>query len=399
MNKYNFILLIMCALLSVQFSALAQPKGMMMGNDDEEEKIETPPPAPVSTPAPPPVTTPQTIDAPVSAPEPFNPSSISQPSNEGTGNIYGQQNSSNPSSNLNRGTSGTTTTGGSTTTGSGPNRNLPRGGDDIGGTDVQAPPNYEEGQFVKEPLVQDGIYEKLRVKEREVLKYDNIREADVLWSKRIWRVIDTREKMNLTFSYPDQPFVGILLDIINKSDKVKIFVDDDFTLEATAEEVMGRLGATETVEVYNPVTEEYETEVVSNEFNPELITKIRIKEDWVFDEEASQMVVRILALAPIMDVYDDNDNFRGEQAMFWVYYPSIRQDLARYEAYNQFNDAQRMTWEDLLEMRYFSSYIYQEGNVRDMRIKDYIANGVDQLIESENIKRKLFEYEHDLWSY
>jgi len=111
------------------------------------------------------------------------------------------------------------------------------------------------------------------------------------------------------------------------------------------------------------------------------------------------MVVRILALAPIMDKYDDNDNFRGEQPMFWVYYPSIRQDLSRYEAYNQFNDAQRMTWEDLLEMRYFSSYIYQEGNVRDMRIKDYIANGVDQLIESDNIKRKLFEYEHDLWSY
>jgi len=256
----------------------------------------------------------------------------------------------------------------------GPVPSLP---DNMGGNDVEAPANFEEGQFVKEPLVQDGIYEKIRVKERQVLKYDDIREADVLWSKRIWRVIDTREKMNLTFAYPDQPFVGILLDILNKSDKAKIFVDDDFTMEATAEEVMGRLGATETIEVYNPVTEEMETTIVNNDFNPELITKIRLKEDWVFDEEASNMVVRILAIAPIMDVYDDNDNFRGEQAMFWIYYPSIRQDLARYEAYNQFNDAQRMTWEDLLEMRYFSSYIYKEGNVRDMRIKDYIADGVD----------------------
>jgi len=161
---------------------------------------------------------------------------------------------------------------------------------------------------------------------------------------------------------------------------------------------LNRLGASETVEVYNPVTEEYETEVVTNDFNPELITKIRIKEDWVFDEEASTMVVRILAIAPIIDEYDDNDNFRGEKALFWAYYPSIRQDLSRYEAYNPLNDAQRLTWEDLLEMRYFSSHIFKEGNVRDMRIKDYTA-GVDILLESESIKRKIFEYEHDLWSY
>jgi len=399
MNKYSLIIFITCALFCVQSSVWAQPPGMIFGNDDEEEKIETPAPTPTPDPTPAP-TTPK-------PPEPVEPTSIPQP--EGTGNIYGEPdpfankpeiNSPVPG-NLNR---GETSTGGSTIGetkpgGGGPIKTLPRGGDDIGGTDVPAPPNFEEGQFVKEPLVQDGIYEKIRMKEREVLKYDDIREADVLWSKRIWRVIDTREKMNLTFAYPDQPFVGILLDIINKSDKVKIFVDDDFTLEATAEEIMGRLGASEKIEVYNPVTEEYETTVVSNDFNPELITKIRLKEDWVFDEEASSMVVRIIGIAPIMDKYDDNDNFRGEQPMFWVYYPSIRQDLSRYEAYNQFNDAQRMTWEDLLEMRYFSSHVYKEGNVRDMRIKDYIANGVDQLIESDNIKRKLFEYEHDLWSY
>lgn len=398
MNKYNLITSIICTLLCVNLAVLAQPKGMIFNNEEKkEDKIEAPAPTPVPVP-----------DAPVTPPEPIKPSSTQEPSG-GTGNIYGEPdpfankpNSSPIPGNLNRGEISTdvnTNTGGSTTTPSGPIKTLPRGGDDIGGTDVPAPPNYEEGEFVKQPLVQDGIYEKIRVKEREVLKYDDIREADVLWSKRIWRVIDTREKMNLTFAYPDQPFVSILLDIINKSDKAKIFADDDFTIEATAEEVMSRLGATEEITVYNPVTEENETTVVSNDFNPELITKIRLKEDWVFDEEASQMVVRIIGIAPIMDKYDDNDNLRGEQAMFWVYYPSIRQDLSRYEAYNQFNDAQRMTWEDLLEMRYFSSHIFKEGNVRGMRIKDYIANGVDQLIESENIKRKLFEYEHDLWSY
>jgi len=283
MNKSNLIITIICTLLCVNLTVLAQPKGMIFNNKDKkEDKIETPAPTPNPT---------------SPTPEPIKPSTTQEPV-EGTGNnIYGQPvppvnqpptNSTVPG-NLNRGeisTGVSTNTGGNNTTPSGPIKTLPRGGDDLGGTDIPAPPNYEEGEFVKEPLVQDGIYEKISVKEREVLKYDDIREADVLWSKRIWRVIDTREKMNLTFAYPDQPFVGILLDIINKSDKVKIFADDDFTIETSAEEVMSRLGATEEISVYNPVTEEYETEIVSNDFNPELITKIRIKEDWVFDEEA-----------------------------------------------------------------------------------------------------------------
>jgi len=257
----------------------------------------------------------------------------------------------------------------------------------------------ESTEFIKESLVQDGSYKKYRAKDRHVLSYDDIREADVLWSKRIWRVIDTREKMNLTFAYPKMPFVNILLDIISKDERAKIFVDDDFTIEATIDEIMNRLGGSETISVYNPVTEETEETVVTNAFNPEQITKFRLKEDWVFDEEASKMVVRIMGIAPIIDVYNDDDTKRGEQAMFWVYYPSIRKSLAGYEVFNVNNDAQLLSWEDLLEMRYFSSHIYKESNVRDMRIKDYMASGVEVLMEAEDIKRKIFEYEHDLWSY
>lgn len=257
----------------------------------------------------------------------------------------------------------------------------------------------DTSKFIKKALVQDGAYKKYRAKDRHVLAYDDIREADVLWQKRIWRIIDIREKLNLAFAYPKLPFVNVLLDIISKDERVKIFVDDDFTMEASIEEVMNRLGGREVVSVLNPVTGEYEETQVDNDFNAEQIVTFRIKEDWVFDEESSKMVVRIIGMAPIIQVFDDNDNYRGDQAMFWVYYPSIRKSLAGYEAFNQHNDAQLMTWEDLLEMRYFSSQIYKEGNVRDMRIKDYVKDGVDILMEAENIKRKLFEYEHDLWSY
>ena len=34
-----------------------------------------------------------------------------------------------------------------------------------------------------------------------VLQFSPLRDGDVLWEKRVWRVIDTREKINLPFRY------------------------------------------------------------------------------------------------------------------------------------------------------------------------------------------------------
>ena len=48
----------------------------------------------------------------------------------------------------------------------------------------------------------DDIVEKRIIDDRRVLPYQPLREADIFWEKRIWRVIDIREKMNLPF--PDK---------------------------------------------------------------------------------------------------------------------------------------------------------------------------------------------------
>ena len=76
---------------------------------------------------------------------------------------------------------------------------------------------------------------------------------------------------------------------------------------------------------------------------------------------------------------------KGISQMFWVYYPDLRPILARYEVYNPKNMGQsRMTWEELFESRMFRSYI-----------KDPIL----ALLEGDNIKEKIFNFEQDLWSY
>jgi len=81
-----------------------------------------------------------------------------------------------------------------------------------------------------------------------------------------------------------------------------------------------------------------------------------------------------------------------------LYYPECRYVLANADAFNPINDAQRRTYEDMFQKRFFNSYIIKESNVYNRPISAY-AGGLDALAESERIKHELFLLEHDLWHY
>lgn len=250
---------------------------------------------------------------------------------------------------------------------------------------------------VDRPL--DDIVEKKTVFEKRLLPYDQVREADIFWEKRIWRVIDIREKMNLPFAYPERPFFTILMDgAINEEITVYSTEDDKFTSPLTPDEVASMGATIDTVITFDPETYEEQIQVVRNDLNPEDVKRFRMKEIWFFDEETSTLQVRILGIAPMIDVKDENGNFRYEKPMFWVYYPEARKILSRESVFNPGNDASPNTWEDLMEMRFFASYISKESNVLNRRLQDYLS-GVDLLLEADKIKQEIFNFEHDLWSY
>ncbi|MCB0549877.1 MAG: gliding motility protein GldN [Phaeodactylibacter sp.] len=245
----------------------------------------------------------------------------------------------------------------------------------------------------------DDIVEKRLIVERRVLPYDHIREADIFWEKRIWRIVDVREKMNLPFAYPERPFFTILMDAA-ESGEITVYSteDDKFSIPLTPDEVASMGASTDTIATVDPETYEETYQIVRNEVNPQDVKRFRLKEIWFFDEETSTLQVRILGIAPLIEEYDDNGNFKYERPMFWVYYPEARQVLARERVFNVGNDSSPMTFEDLFEMRYFSSYIYKESNVFDRRLEDYLS-GVDLLMEADKIKQEIFNFEHDLWTY
>ena len=246
----------------------------------------------------------------------------------------------------------------------------------------------------------NSVYERNNFKEKSIIPYDYVREADIFWQKRIWRVIDVREKMNLPFKFPYHFPNETFFDVIHRAvlnGEVTAFDDEDFIVKKEISAIKTIGAGVDTVPVTDITTGEVTGYVPKvRELDVNKIYQFRLKEDWFFDEETSTMQVRILGIAPILDLSSGGSSLLT--TMYWVYYPDMRPIFAKKEIYNPQNDAVRMTWEDIMEFRYFSSYIIKVSNVNDERIADY-ANGIDALLEGERVKTEIFNFEHDLWSY
>lgn len=261
----------------------------------------------------------------------------------------------------------------------------------------------ESSDPVVEEVFLDGVVQKTLMLENRVLPYEPIREADIAWEKRIWRVIDTREKRNLVFRYPEKSFFSIIQDLASDGE-INVFRDDRFTETYTGDELIGLLNRVDTSVVFDPETYEEQIKITTEQINWEDINRYRVKELWFFDEETSTMRVRILGMAPIKEEYDEETGiFKYEAPLFWIYFPQVREPLSKFQVFNDNNDNAPITWYDLFEQRAFASYIYKQTNVLDLRLKDYFEDsdqlGMDVLLESEKIKNDLFNFEHDLWEF
>jgi len=257
--------------------------------------------------------------------------------------------------------------------------------------------------------VLDGLYPKEHVANRKPIPYAHVREADVLWAKKIWRVIDLREKINLTMYYPVTPIddrmnlIDLLLYGVEFEGLTAYTTnDDEFKVPMTWEQVSSKMGAeADTTFVEDPETGELVEKIVGGTIRSNEVKQVMLKEIWFFDRNYSRMDVRIIGMCPIRESVQETDGeerVRKEQ-VFWIYFPEARDLFARHEVFNPQNDAQRRTFDDIFNKRYFGSYIYQESNVYNNRQIEAYAAGMEAMMESERIKLQLFNIEHDMWEF
>ena len=246
----------------------------------------------------------------------------------------------------------------------------------------------------------DDITQRSVIAEHQPLAYQPIREADIFWEKRLTRIVDTREKMNLPFVSPESPLFNILAEAALQGDlPIYSTEDDHFTKQMNNEDLKKELFQKDTIFNIDVETGEERTEIVENSINWEDVKRFRLKESWFFDANTGSLRVRILGIAPMIEVKDENGDFRFEKPLFWVYYPSARPLLASHKAITPGgNYSTTTTWEDIFEMRYFASTVTKENNIYDRRLQDYLS-GTDMVMQAERIEDELFNHEQDMWSW
>jgi len=270
----------------------------------------------------------------------------------------------------------------------------------------------------------NSVYKKEKHNNKRVQQYAPLRQADVMWSRKVWREIDLRQRINHPFFYPENDGVAhtiedrkSLIDVIYSAileGSITAYgnpaMDDEFR-EVMSQNAILKIGGAkeELVEVidWDAVNEGADPEEAKTTklnkipFNRNTVKKWRLKEEWFFDKQRSVMDVRIIGLAPLQE---DRDEVNGQllgtfSPLFWVYFPEAREILINAEVFNLVkNDAERRTYDDIFWKRMFTSIITKEANVMDRKVNEFKI-GLDAVLEAERIKAEIFNIEHDLWEY
>ena len=270
----------------------------------------------------------------------------------------------------------------------------------------------------------NSVYKKEKHHNKKVQQYSSLRQADVMWSRKIWREIDMRQKINHPFYYPENDGIGhtiedrrSLIDVIYSAIQEGSITaygnavrDDEFREIMSQDDIKKIGGASEemlTVTDWDAVAEGADPEEATKDtlsktpFNRNIVKKWRLKEEWFFDKQRSVIDVRIIGLAPLQA---DKDDVTGQllgtfSPLFWVYFPEAREILINAEVFNLVkNNAERRTYDDIFWKRMFASTIVKESSVMDRKVNEYMV-GLDALLEAEKIKTEIFNIEHDLWEY
>lgn len=264
-----------------------------------------------------------------------------------------------------------------------------------------------ESSTPEEDIFVDDLVRKRIVVENRLMSPQPIREADISWEKRIQRVIDAREKLNLVFVSEELNLFTTLKTMIGNGD-ITAFSDEFFKNVLPPAEIEAKMVKMDTSMTLDPDTYEEKIVIARNDVNWRDIVQYRVKEVWYFDKQRSVMDVRILGIAPIYQSPADKLSGIPPAPMFWIYYPEARLPMSKFRVFNEENDIAPMTWADLFDQRVFTSYIYKRSNVLDYRLKDFFVaepdeegnrSGIDLLLHSEKIKNELLNFEHDLWEY
>jgi gliding motility associated protien GldN len=249
-------------------------------------------------------------------------------------------------------------------------------------------------------------YKNNKVELREVVPWPYLKEADVLFVKRVERIIDVREKQNQVICYPPNPLAAILYEAV-KNKQLIPYENDEMKRSIELSKFLTLGSDTEYLEtLLDPNDPSYITTTLHIEpFDAvSRIKKYRLVEDWIYDKVRSQYYVRIVSIAPQYEMRLGGVNLGWQDLCVFKYYSKdgidLRHVLVDKMVFNRQTNSPELSYDDWFEQRLFSSFIIKTANHHDTYIRnqsDFKDNGSEALMEAERKQRELQEREENLY--
>ena len=233
------------------------------------------------------------------------------------------------------------------------------------------------------------------------LEYEYVDDRDILWSKVVYEKIDLNERLNFSLLFPIEEDLyestrkslwRVLKENILNGNITKVY-------NSRNDNFRDLMPNNEIIESVKTELDYGDGEVYPSEINSADITAYNIKGIWYFDKRRGELMYRLLGIQPLgKDITNPDDELKNTK-LFWIWYPSIREILHTELVFNDTSNANRISFDQLLLSRRFSSYIFKEDNLyNDRAIGAYKRNGLDYILESQRIKDEILNFEQDLWN-
>lgn len=248
------------------------------------------------------------------------------------------------------------------------------------------------------------------------LPYGYVHDRDVMYGRKVWEYIDLDERVNFPLYFPvdanlgpdRMPLYDVLVKGMEEGSITEVYSDSYFQEKKSLKDIKSSLSLIDTLDA--GIDQINAGLALSDEFIDEYkieafhVAAYKTVGFWYFDKRQGELKYRLLGICPVVpDVYSlkNGDQNLSYVDLFWVYFPASRDILHAHNAFNNRNSAMPFSFDHLLNSRRFNAVIYKEENVlADREIKDYVKeNALMQLLESERVKDRIRDFEHDMWSY
>ncbi len=151
---------------------------------------------------------------------------------------------------------------------------------------------------------------------KEKRKQPDLNDPNILWAAQIKTLGNTPdvEKLRPMKDF-DPPVMQDLLDRFHTDRHFAAYDALGEPIDFADRKAM--LFTTDSVLTFDPETYEEKLVVVKNEIRAADVYRLRLVEDWFWDERKGRLVIRLHSVAPMIDQFDDMGNFRAERGLFY----------------------------------------------------------------------------------